>query len=227
MNIAIILIAGSSTRIHSDTPKQFLLINDVPLFVYTAKIFNSCYEIDDIVLVTKKEWINFVEDQVKKHNLKKVSKIVEGGSSRQESVYNGLISKNFSDNDIILIHDGARALVNERIINDNINACKEYSAVVTAIKNSDTLFNSDNDTIEKFIPRDNVYRAQTPQTFKYKIIKQAHDKNMRANATDDSSLVNMYWPVHIVSGDNKNFKITTDEDLSFFRQIIQEVGENK
>lgn len=226
MNIAIILIAGNSTRIHSDTPKQFILINDVPLFVYTTRIFNSCYEIDDIILVTKKEWINFVQDQVKRNDLNKVSTIVEGGSSRQESVFKGLVSKNFSDNDIILIHDGARALVSERIIIDNINACKEYSAVVTAIKNADTLFNYDKEVIEKYIPRDNVYRVQTPQTFKYKIIKQAHVKNMHSNASDDSSLVNMYWPVHVVSGDNKNFKITTDDDISFFRQIVQDKGVN-
>ena len=227
MNIAIILIAGNSTRVHCDTPKQFILVNEMPIFVYTTKTFNDCYEIDEIVLVTRKEDIGFVNEQVKKYSLNKVTAVVEGGSTRQESVYKGLTCKNYSDNDIVLIHDGARALVSERIINDNIVACKEYSAAVTAIKNNDSLFVYKDEAIQNYIPRDDVYRIQTPQTFRYKIIKHAHDKNVAMKATDDSSLVNMYWPIHIVSGDNNNFKITTDQDILFFEQIVLAKGVNK
>lgn len=220
MNIAIILIAGNSTRLHSDTPKQFILVNEVPLFVYTTSVFNNAYEVDDIILVTKKDSVDFVKEQVNKFHLNKVSVVCEGGATRQESVFKGLTCKTFSDNDVILIHDGARALVSERIINDNINACKEFQAVVTALNSFDTLLTSEENLITGYVPRDNIYKVQTPQTFKYKIIKSAHDKNIGKNMSDDSALVNMYFPVHIVPGDNRNFKITNDEDLAFFKEII-------
>ena len=165
MNIALILAAGSGTRMGLETPKQFVLVKDKPLLYYSVKIFESYPELDAIVLVTNKENISLVEEIVKEFNFKKVKAIVEGGETRQDSVYNGLnkIKEFASEDDVVLIHDAARPLVNHRIIFDNIKACNEFGAVDTAIQASDTIVkSSDGSGVDELPLRRELYQAQTP-----------------------------------------------------------------
>ena len=227
MNIALIVAAGLGTRMgHTDRPKQFLLINGKPLLVYTIEAFDKNLEINQIVVVTNKEHISEVKDLCKTYKLNKVKTVVEGGETRQQSVYNGLKSIKVNKEDIILIHDAARPLVGQRIITDNIHGCQFFDAVATAINATDTIIKSeDQKTITSGIDRNSLYQVQTPQTFKYGLILLAHEnaiKNKLPNVTDDAKLVlEMGHKVHLVEGDKYNFKITTSEDLKLFKALLK------
>lgn len=221
MNIALIVAGGSGTRFGGETPKQFLLIDNKPLLAYTIEAFNKVKNIDQIVLVVPKEYINEVKKYKVDFNLSKISKVVEGGTTRQESVKNGLLSINCNDEDIILIHDGARPLINEDIIAANIQECSKYQAVETVIPMVDTVIKSEDGTkLDSVKNRNELYQVQTPQTFKYSLIKKAHLICKDNLVSDDAQLIkNMGINVHLVIGSRTNIKITNKEDLELFKSI--------
>lgn len=230
MNIALILAAGSGTRMgNTNKPKQFLSIYNKPLIVHTIEAFEMHDDIDMILIVTNDTYIDDVKIWCKQYDLTKVQYIVAGGSSRQESVYNGLkkLEKiGISDEDIILIHDAARPLISQTIITDNIEACKKYQAVDTVIPSSDTIIRSvDKETICEIQKRSEQYQGQTPQSFTFKVINDAHEYAKSINnteTTDDCRLVlNMGKDVHLVSGSKLNFKITTFDDLMILKALLK------
>lgn len=230
MNIALILAAGSGTRMgNTNKPKQFLSIYNKPLIVHTIEAFEMHDDIDMILIVTNDTYIDDVKIWCKQYDLTKVQYIVAGGSSRQESVYNGLkkLEKiGISDEDIILIHDAARPLISQTIITDNIEACKKYQAVDTVIPSSDTIIRSvDKETICEIQKRSEQYQGQTPQSFTFKVINDAHEYAKSINnteTTDDCRLVlNMGKEVHLVNGSKLNFKITTFDDLMMLKALLK------
>jgi 2-C-methyl-D-erythritol 4-phosphate cytidylyltransferase len=186
-------------------------------------------DIDMILIVTNDTYIDDVKIWCKQYDLTKVKYIVAGGSSRQESVYNGLkkLEKiGISDEDIVLIHDAARPLISQTIITDNIEACKKYQAVDTVIPSSDTIIRSvDKETICEIQKRSEQYQGQTPQSFTFKVINDAHEYAKSINnteTTDDCRLVlNMGKDVHLVSGSKLNFKITTFDDLMMLKALLK------
>ena len=186
-------------------------------------------DIDMILIVTNDTYIDDVKIWCKQYDLTKVQYIVAGGSSRQESVYNGLkkLEKiGISDEDIILIPDAARPLISQTIITDNIEACKKYQAVDTVIPSSDTIIRSvDKETICEIQKRSEQYQGQTPQSFTFKVINDAHEYAKSINnteTTDDCRLVlNMGKDVHLVNGSKLNFKITTFDDLMMLKALLK------
>ena len=126
MNVALIVFAGSGSRIHSDIPKQFIKINDIDLVVYAIKKFNDNPHIDEVNLVTSKEFIPYVECFKEKYNLEKINKVIVGGETRQESVRLGLEALDLDEKDNVLIHDGDRPLVSHAIINQAIDYLDEF-----------------------------------------------------------------------------------------------------
>ncbi len=230
MNIALILAAGSGTRMgNTSKPKQFLPIYNTPLIVHTVQAFEMHDQVEQIVIVTNKEYIEEVKIYCKQYDLSKVKAVVEGGDARQISVYNGLKyleSSGVSEDDIILIHDSARPLVTQDIITRNIDACKEYGAVDTVIPSSDTIIKSvDKEVITEIQKRSELFQGQTPQTFKFGIINKAHEYAKETNnteTTDDCRLVlNINYPVHLVEGSKFNFKITTFDDLMLLKALLK------
>ena len=230
MNIALILAAGSGTRMgNTNKPKQFLSIYNKPLIVHTIEAFEMHDDIDMILIVTNDTYIDDVKIWCKQYDLTKVQYIVAGGSSRQESVYNGLkkLEKIGAKNDdIILIHDAARPLISQTIITDNIESCKKYHAVDTVIPSSDTIIRSiDKETICEIQKRSEQYQGQTPQSFTFKVINDAHEYAKSINnteTTDDCRLVlNMGKEVHLVNGSKLNFKITTFDDLMMLKALLK------
>lgn len=230
MNIALILAAGSGSRMgNADKPKQFLPIYGKPLMIHTIEAFEVHDEVEAIVIVTNDIYIDQVKVWCKQYDLGKVKAVVAGGNSRQISVYNGLtavkaISK--SKDDIILIHDAARPLISQKIISDNIEACKKYDAVDTVIKASDTIIRSVDEKVISDIPnRSELYQGQTPQTFKLSLILEAHEKaksGLVPNVTDDARLViSLGKDVHLVEGSKQNFKITTFDDLMMLKALLK------
>ena len=223
MNIAIILASGSGTRmVGLDTPKQFCLVKGKPLFLYSVEAFNNNPLMDAIVIVAHPNYIEQVKQYCAGNNCSKVQLVIEGGKTRQESVYKGLKAiEGFAKGcDKVLIHDSARPLVSQDIITNNIKGCEKYGAVETAVKTNDTIVKAYEESSE-VLDRSNLYQVQTPQTFKYSIILKAHEEALKkgiTNASDDAQLVGN---VHIVNGESTNFKITTNQDLKLFEAMLK------
>ncbi|EDT79015.1 2-C-methyl-D-erythritol 4-phosphate cytidylyltransferase [Clostridium perfringens] len=228
MNIAIILAGGSGSRMGSDIPKQFIDIYGKPLVIHTIESFDINSNIDYIAVVCKKEWQEDFMIWTRKFGINKLRWIIDGGKTRQESILNALekIKEDCNSDDIVLIHDAARPLISQRIIDDNVSMAKKHLAVDTVISSPDTIVNSkDNETIFNVPLRKELYLGQTPQSFQYGLIYEAH-QNARDNkildATDDCQLIlKMQKKVFLVKGDKLNFKITTFEDLLLLKSIIK------
>lgn len=229
MNIAIILAAGSGTRMgNASVPKQFLMIYNKPIVVHTIEQFEMHFDIDEIVVVTKKDYIDEIKVWIRQFDLSKVHHVVEGGDTRQASVYNGLlaIASFAKDDDIVLIHDSARPLVNGRIISDNIEGALRYGAVDTVIPSADTIIHSqDGERIDDVPVRKELFLGQTPQSFRFEKIMKAHQeaiKNHIENASDDAQLIRKnQGEVYLVNGDRLNFKITTFDDLMMLKALLK------
>ncbi len=229
MNIAVILAAGQGLRMKSQnkTPKQFLFVNEIPLLVYTLRNFSKHQNIDKILIVTIQDYLPYVQEMIKQYQINKVLDIIPGGTSRQESVFKALLylENKIQFNDVLLIHDGARPLINEVIIDRNIICAKEHGACSTAIKETNTLITSfDNMCLAQAVDRSQLFVMQTPQSFQYQIIKDAHQyaqNNHNQSVTDDAQLVlaNNH-PVYIVEGSPLNIKITTNDDLLIFKALL-------
>lgn len=228
MNIAIILAGGSGTRMGSDIPKQFIDIYGKPLIIHTIEAFDINPNIDYIAVICKNEFKEDLIIWIRKYGISKVKWIVDGGNTRQESVYNGInqLSDFCSNQDIVVIHDAARPLISQRIINENIESAKINKAVDTVIPTTDTIIRSiDGSVIEEVPVRRELYLGQTPQSFEYALIKKAHEeakKENNLNATDDCQLVlKIGNKVSLVKGDKLNFKVTTFEDLLILKSVIK------
>ena len=221
MNIALIVAAGVASRMGNlEKPKQFLLIKEKPLFLYSVLAFENNPNIDAIIIVTSEQYIKEVQDYCSSYQVSKIKGVIVGGKTRQESVYHGLIkAKELSlSDDVILIHDAARPLVSQDIITNNIEGCLEHDAVETAVKAVDTLIESKDGTLNAVLNRDVIYQVQTPQTFRFKLIYEAHKAFNNETNTDDAGIVLKYnHPVHIVEGDKLNFKVTTQDDLKLLQ----------
>ncbi|MDY3828517.1 MAG: 2-C-methyl-D-erythritol 4-phosphate cytidylyltransferase [Clostridium sp.] len=212
---AIILAGGKGKRMNANVSKQFIKVNNKPIIYYTLKKFLECSQIDNIVLVLSKEEIEYCKKEVlDKYNLN-VDYIVEGGKERQDSVYNGL--KALKNTDIVLIHDGARAFVSEKIIIDGINYAKKYGCAAPKVIPKDTIKVRDEDSFSKETLERNILCAvQTPQVFKYDVIMECHERVKKENisVTDDTMVAERYNnKVYLYDGDYNNIKITTPEDL--------------
>ncbi len=214
---AIITAAGKGTRMNSSVNKQYLKIAGIPVLARTISAFESCSEVDNIILVVNEDDINFCKHEiVEEFNFKKVISLVSGGAERQNSVYKGLCSIR-DDKGIVLIHDGARPFVTNKNIVDCIEAAREFGACGIGVRSKDTIKISDeNGYVQSTPDRNNLWSIQTPQGFMYDIIKDAHDKAVQNGyvGTDDMVLVEKLGiPVKIVEGSYQNIKITTPEDL--------------
>ena len=210
---AVIVAAGCGKRFGSK--KQFEFIGKRKVIDLTLSKFLKIADIKNIVLVLPKEDI---ENVVRPFKVASSVKIVPGGKTRQHSVFNGLTALS-PDTDIVLIHDGVRPFVSEKIIKDSIVSAKKYDACVVATPSKDTVKITKNGFVVSTPDRENIFLAQTPQVFRYSLIMAAYKKAFREKyfSTDDSALVEKLGKrVKIVSGDYKNIKITTREDLKSF-----------
>lgn len=213
---AIIAAGGRGKRMNASIAKQFLTIKGRPILYYTLSTFEFVEKLQEIILVVGGADLEYARKEViEKYRFKKV-KIVEGGAERQDSVYNGL--KEVSPTtDIVVIHDGVRPFVTREIIRKSIEAAEKYDAVGVAVPVKDTIKVVGESNIIKSTPdRKTLWAMQTPQTFKYNIILQAHEKARREGfyGTDDTVLVErMGLAVRVIEGSYENIKITTPEDI--------------
>ncbi len=218
-SIALIPAAGMGKRMGASINKQYLQLNGLPIVARTISVFENSSLIDSIYLVIPEAEIPYCRKHVVEAcGFKKVVEIVPGGKERQNSVMNGLsaMRNRVSDNDIILIHDGVRPLVTEAILRESIAVARNRDGALVAVPVKDTIKSVHNGIVQSTPVRENLWQAQTPQSFRYGVIHAAH---LSAAAdgfcgTDDSSLIERTGgKVYIINGDYRNIKITTPEDL--------------
>ncbi len=218
--VAIVLMAGLSTRFGGPKNKQLCLLKGKSVFSYSIEAFANAKSIDELILVVNKTNESEISDYVKSKNIKAL--IVLGGETRQESVEKGLAATKLASNDIVIIHDGARPLVDEKIIISVAKAAKECGAATTYIESVDTVakMNKKNE-VESFVERSSVALIQTPQAFRFSELIKAHAKAKGNLATDDCSLIlSAKGKVKLVPGSNKLHKITTKEDIKYLEGYI-------
>ncbi|MBP7072700.1 MAG: 2-C-methyl-D-erythritol 4-phosphate cytidylyltransferase [Clostridia bacterium] len=229
MNTAIVLAAGKGTRMNAGMNKQFMLINDRPLLAQTLAAFQSCNAIDSIILVAGREELKTCKEQILDvYGFDKVDKLVSGGSERQQSVYNGILELE-DDCNIVVIHDGARPILPEGIIERCIEGAKIYGAVSAGMPAKETIKILNEEGFVQYTPeRGKVWVTQTPQAFKRDIIEKAHETaNIKGiSGTDDAFLVEcMGIKVKMLEGSYENIKITTPEDIILAEAIMRKTVE--
>lgn len=216
----IIAAGGKGTRMGADINKVYLKILGKEILVYTIEAFQKNKNVDEIIIVTGKNDIDRCNELVKKYELSKVVTVVKGGTTRQKSVFNGIMASN---GEIVAIHDGARPLISQGEIDAVINDCREYDAAAVGVSVKDTLKMVDqNGFIASTIDRELVCSIRTPQVFKRNIIVDAHQKAIEENfeATDDCGLAEFSGvKIKITAGSSENIKVTTPEDIIFAEGI--------
>lgn len=215
--VALIAAAGKGKRMNTRISKPFIPIFGNPILAYTIEKFEKCKLIDKVYLTVNSEEKELCSRNVIiKYNFSKVQELVDGGETRQDSVYNGLKALD-KDTDIVVIHDGARPLIEETLIRDSIEKAQKYGAAIAAIPIKDTVKKSENNFfINKTLNREEIWRAQTPQTFKYDLILPAYHKAYKDKylATDDAAILERYGhKVKLIIGSEENIKITTPFDI--------------
>lgn len=228
MNIAIIFAGGVGKRMHAkDKPKQFLMVHGKPIIVHTVEVFQNHSEIDGIIVVCVKDWIDYMEEMKYRYRLDKIGAIVQGGETGQLSIYNGLeaaaqiygVEKN-----IVLIHDGVRPLVSKKTISDNIISVKKYGNAVTCAPTKESVvLISEEGSIEEVVERNAARTAKAPESFYLKDILEASKESIEKginNEIDSCTLMFHHGTkMHVVEGEYDNIKITTPEDFFTFRAI--------
>ncbi len=218
----VIVAAGSSNRMGLRTNKIFLDLCGQSVIEKTINAFVDIPEIYEIVLVTKKEFFNYFNNIIKSVSLN--IKLVEGGSSREESTFNGLQEVS-NDSNFVICHDGARPLISKKTILNVINELSNYKAVITGVKAKDTvkIISSDLEVVST-PDRRSLYNIQTPQAFEKNIILEGYKKFFEENGfvTDDASIVEkLNVRIKLVEGEYSNIKITTIEDINYARILLE------
>lgn len=234
MNIALIFAGGSGKRMHTKSrPKQFLEFNGKPIIIYTLELFDNHPLIDGIVIACVEEWIPFLEKMLKKFEITKVKRIVPGGETGQDSIYNGLaaIEEIASGlDDIVLIHDGVRPLITEQTITDNIDMVREEGSCITCVPATETFIVNQPDGSLEIPSRADSMIARAPQSFYLKDIYGAHCQARaegRHDFIDSCSMMHYYGhKLGRVIGPMENIKITTPTDYFIFKAMV-EVHENQ
>lgn len=229
MNIAVIFAGGTGQRMNTASkPKQFLELHGKPIIIYTLEYFQKHSQIDGIVVVCLESWIDYCENLLKKYQIDKVLKIVPGGNSGQESIFNGLeAAHQISDNeqDIVLIHDGVRPLINEALITNCIASVKKHGNAITVSPAIETiLLKTEDGDIGNILKRSECEMAKAPQCFYLNDIYSCHLKAKAAGKDDfidSASLMQYYgYKLNAVVGPLENIKITTPADFYIFRAIM-------
>lgn len=229
MNIAIITAGGIGSRMGNKIPKQFIDINGKPIIAYTVEAFERHQNIDAIVVVCLKEWIERAQIALKRNYMNKVVRVVEGGAEGQQSIYKGLLAaRDYAremgcDNPTVLVHDAVRPLVTAQLITDCINATAVHGNAITVAPPIET-FIAEEAGRRRLLDRDKMHIVRAPQCFRLNDILQLHERAINdgnANYRDCCSMLcNYNIPFHEVMGPSTNIKITFPSDIILFRSLL-------
>lgn len=226
---ALVFAGGTGVRMNTRAiPKQFLEVNGKAILIYTLEKFENHKDIDSIIVVCKENWMNRFESMLKKFNITKVKKIVPGGNTAHESIYNGLLAMktDIKSDEIVLIHDGVRPFITEELISLNIESVKKYGTAITVEPARESIIRCiDGENVNEVPPREQMYIAKAPQSFYFndiiKLYDRAHDNSYIT--VDSAHLCEAYgFPIHIVRSTANNIKITEPIDFYVFKALLEE-----
>jgi 4-diphosphocytidyl-2-methyl-D-erithritol synthase len=227
MNIALLTAAGFGTRMHMETPKQFINVAGKPIIIYTLEVFQKHPAIDAIIIATIPEWQENVWAYARKFGIEKLRWIVPGGKTGQDSILNALceLKRQCFSNDIVIIHDGNRPMVSEEMISDSLSVYQRHGSAVAAIPCIEAVFHSnDGESSEISIPRDKLFRTQTPHTYSLEKLLWAHEQAKEhgiENSIATCTLMNALGEtIYFSKGSEKNIKITRQDDLDIFKAFL-------
>ncbi len=224
--VAVIPAAGFGVRMKSGQAKQFLSLDKRPILAVTLECFQTCSEVDAIVLVAPPGDVDYCRNEiVEKYGFNKVQKVVPGGERRQDSVRLGILATQGAY-DIVLIHDGVRPLIDPPLLERVIATACEHRAVIAALPAKETVKEvNDRGEVVQTYDRPHVWMVQTPQAFRFEDIVKAHEAALIQGweeATDDAFLVEKLGvPVRVVEGSERNIKVTTPHDLELARFLLR------
>ena len=230
MIYALIFAGGTGKRMGNNIPKQFLEVDNKPIIIHTVEKFSTHHDVDGIVVVCKEDYILYCEKIIKKFRLGKVLSVIPGGKTGQDSIFNGLnflnnIS-NKADDNIVLIHDGVRPIVDNNLISKSIACTKKHGNSIAVSKAIETIIKIDvNGKMVEAIDRDFCRYAKAPQSF---FLNQIYEMHIRArregkrNIIDSATMMNMYGEqLYTVECEPENIKITTPNDFYTFKALYQ------
>lgn len=232
MKIAIIIAGGVGSRMGQDLPKQFINVYDKPVLIYTLESFQKHPQVDAIELVCIDGWHDIVWAYAKQFNIDKLKWIVSGGATGQESIRNGVYALEGKANpdDIIIIHDGIRPLVEPSVLSDVISKCSQYGNAVTSMPYNEQIFvisKEDETTTTQFIPRETLRRVSTPQAYRFDLLDEkyheAYEKEIGIYGSHytNTMMVELGVTLHFAAGSDKNIKLTTKDDLEMFKAYLK------
>lgn len=238
MNIALLTAGGVGNRMGQDIPKQFMTIHEKPVLIYTLEAFQNHSEIDAIAVVCLSGWEPILQAYANQYRINKLRWIFKGGASNQDSIHNGIFGlkeKGCSDDDIVIVHDGVRPLISEKIISDNLATCKEFGYAVTGLVCKEIIMEiKDGLVLPIDTPRERLVRTQTPHTYHLGDLIQAHNDAEAKGIIDTVAPCDMVAKIgehdqHLVQGSEKNgLKLTRPEDVDIFKSLIElEAVKNK
>ena len=235
MTYAIIIAGGSGARMGQDIPKQFINVYDKPVLIYTLERFQKHPMIDAIEVVCIDGWHDVVWAYAKQFNINKLKWIVPGGKTGQESIRNGVyyLEDTASQEDIIVIHDGIRPLVDEMVLTDVIIKAQKYGNAVTSLPYNEQIFVVDDDvSTTKFIPRETLRRVSTPQAYRFDLLDakyhEAYEKEIGIYGSHytNTMMVELGERLYFAAGSDKNIKLTTKDDLELFKAYLNSDKDN-
>ena len=224
-HVALVLFGGSGERFGGNEPKQFIALGDRPMIAVTLEGLSACPDIEEIYVVAKTGTVQKTLDVVSHCRIPKVKAIIPGEKTRERSVYEGILylrEIGLPGDALVLVHDGDRPLIDPKVVKGNFDAAYRTGAAVTAIPATDSIIASTyGDKVDHYLPRKEIYLAQTPQTFRFSILSSSFEHIAKRNRfddfTDDASLVKSRGhEIAIVPGSRENVKITTRFDLASY-----------
>jgi len=230
MVAALIIAAGRGNRMGQDIPKQFLNVYDKPVLIYTLESFQRHPEIDEIVVVCLDGWQDILWAYARQFNIKKLKRIFPGGATAQESIRNGVsgLKGICAEDDIVVIHDGIRPMIEDFVLTDVIRKCRRYGNAVTSMPYNEQIFVADGgETSARYIPRDTLRRVSTPQAYLYGKLSWAYEKafaeniGIQASTYANTLMVDLGERLHFAAGSGKNIKLTTKDDLELFKAYLK------
>ncbi|MCR5451060.1 MAG: 2-C-methyl-D-erythritol 4-phosphate cytidylyltransferase [Lachnospiraceae bacterium] len=230
-NVAVIIAGGVGSRMNQEIPKQFINVYDKPIIIYTLEGFQKHPEIDSIEVVCIDGWHDMLWAYAKQFNITKLKWVISGGNSAQESISKGIynLEGKCSPEDIIIVHDGIRPMVDKSVLSDIIIKAKQHGNCVTSLPYNEQIFKvnpEDENTTVEYIPRETLRRVSTPQAYRFDLIDdkyhEAFEKNIGIAGSNytNTMMVQLGVKLYFGAGSDKNIKLTTKDDLELFKGYI-------
>ena len=235
MNIAVVTAAGVGSRMGQDIPKQFINVFDKPVIIYTLEAFQKHPNVDKIVVVCLDGWHDILRAYAKQFGITKLEKIVSGGNSAQESISKGVFSLEgiAEKDDIVIIHDGVRPLVDSEVLSDVIAKCSQYGNAVSSMPYNEQIFvKLDETKTNQYIDRNTLRRVSTPQAYKFDKLLWAYKKAFAENigisgsSYTNTMMTDLGETLYFAAGSDMNIKLTTKENLDMFKSYLTSINDN-